>query len=126
MAVYTRYWTWLSWFALIVLSVGLYTVYVWVANLFDVFQVYQTIQVVFRTPQFYLATALNFGCVLLAEAMYVYVKKEYFTQTSDFLRDLSKRGKADDPKKLQKVESVIVTKRNKSIESFTIGGDFEK
>ena len=101
------------WFTLVVCSVGLYTAYIWIANLIDIFEVYQTIQELFKTPQFYLIVALNVGCVFLFEAMYVYLQKEYFTQTGDFLRALVARGQEDDPNKLKNLEMIINKSANK-------------
>ena len=117
LAVYTRYWTSLTWFTLIVLSVGLYTLYIWVANLIDIFVIYQTIQEVFKTPQFYLVVALNVGCVFLFEAMFVYVQKEYFTQASDYLRVLSKKGQINNEQKLEKIENLMARKKKKQPKS---------
>ena len=108
LAIYTRYWTGLTWFMLVVMSIGLYTIYIWVADLIDIFIVYRTILMVFKTPQFYLTVALSLGCVLLSEAMFVYIKTEYFTEPGDFLRALRTKGQEDDPKKLDKIEKSII------------------
>lgn len=117
--MYTKYWTWVTWFTLLVFSVVLYIAYIWIANYIDIFIVYETIQMLFKTPQFYLVVALNFGCVFLFEAMYVYVQKEYFTQTGDFLRELARKKQEDDPTKLQKIEKLInKPKKTKGISPF--------
>lgn len=94
------------WLSLIVLSIGLYIAYVWVASEIELLNVYKTTLMLFSTPHFYLICALNTGIVFLADSLYVYVKKEYFTETVDYLRAMVKKGVDDDVEKFDKIEVI--------------------
>ena len=79
----------------------------WLANLVDAFVVYQTTLKLFSTSHFYFIVALNVGVVFLADSFYVFIKKEYFTETVDFLKAMINRGQEDNEGKLGKLEQLI-------------------
>ena len=108
LALYTKFWTSLMWIMLILLSVGLYIAYMWLAGEVAYFIVYQTTAKLFSTYDFYLIVALSVGVVFLADTSYIYIKKEYFTETVDYLKAIVKKGQEDDRSKLEMIEHIAM------------------
>ena len=113
MAIYTKYWTVLMWIALIVTSLGFYIAYVWFGDTLDDYPIARTAYVVFTTPHFYLIVLMNTSIVFLLEAMYIYVKKEHYTEAPDFIISLVKSKKEQDHMKFSRIEEEILEERRK-------------
>ena len=101
------------WIALMLTSIGVYIGYVWIENTFDEYPIARTANILFVTPQFYLIILMNTTVVLLFNAMYIYIKKEYYTEAADFIVSLVKSKKETDEILFERVEDEILQARNK-------------
>lgn len=115
LAIYTRYWTAIMWFCLLVTSLGVYLGYIWITNYMDIFLIWCTVEMLFSTPHFYLIVLLNTGCIFFIEAMYIYLKREYYTETTDFITSLVKSKQENNETKFDRVEENLIEYRKKRL-----------
>ena len=60
---------------------------------------------------------MNLTIVLLLEGMYIYIKKEYYTEAADFIVSLVKNRNEEDQTKFDRVEKEILHERKKRTQS---------
>lgn len=99
------------WIALLGTSLGVYFGYMWIANEIKSMLVYESAQMLWKTPFYYLIVLLNVGTVFLVDVMYIYIKKEYFTETIDYISSLIKTHQENNENKFEMVESKLMEKR---------------
>ena len=86
--VTSRYFTWINLVCIFLLSLGIYFVYIWGSNYTGFSATYQSIQMIFASPQYYLSVLL---CVFFCYAIDLLVSSWRFeigTNPTDFLRRL--------------------------------------
>ena len=88
LATYTRYWTILTFLALIITSLGSYFAYIWVSDTVKSFVVYKTAVILFSSQQFYMSIFLNLGVIFFADLAYIYIKTEYQTSIIDIFNKI--------------------------------------
>lgn len=99
------------WFALIITSIGIYIAYLWFADTMDEYPIARTANMLFTTPHFYLIVLMNLTIVLLLETMYIYIKKEYYTEAADYIVSLVKNNNEGDHQKFERIEKEILQER---------------
>ena len=72
-ATHTRFWSVLTFVALVFLSLGLYIAYMWISNVVKT-SVQGTIPVAYRTLETYLTVFVCTGVVLIVDGVVLYIK----------------------------------------------------
>ena len=111
-----RYFTWLNLFCIFVMSWGIYFMYVWISNYVGFSGTYQSIPMIFSSPNYYLSV---FVCVMfcyLIDLMVQAWRFEINTNAGDYLRRLIaySRNIKDNDERLQQFDMIYneVKKRN--------------
>lgn len=102
----SRYFTWLNLFCIFFMSLGIYFVYVWASNYTGFSATYQSIQMIFQSPHYYLSV---FVCVKLCYLIDLLVEAWRFeinTTPTDYLRRIIKFGKNMDAEKEHQFETI--------------------
>jgi magnesium-transporting ATPase (P-type) len=95
----------LHWIAIVFSSWLFYFAYGWVSNFMWYSKTYQTYQVLYASPSFYIALLFSVGLCMIVDFGYAAIKLNIRPTCHDFLRLLSANRKIteDDFKKLQKL-----------------------
>lgn len=104
--VFNQRFTWLFVFSVLVLSLFLYAIYIFIADLIPGFRVYRTARALLSTPNFYLCILLLALFSLIIDLMYVFYKKEVRTPLAQMFRSLEEESH-DIPK--QRAYQLIIT-----------------
>ncbi len=69
--LYTRFWTWISYAAILVFTVFLYLIWIWIADSIKFFQVYKTAYMLATTGHSYLTVLVCLWLIYCIEMIFV-------------------------------------------------------
>ena len=93
LVVWTRWWTWVSFFFYSVMSIFVYIVYVWFSNWWSGSQVKDSIVIPHMSPVFYLTILLVGGSCFLFDFGFEYYRYTMHMNGSDYVRGLLEEKK---------------------------------
>ena len=88
LVVWTRYWTWVTFFFYIIMSVFVYIGYVWLSEILDLGMVRYSVAVTHESHLFWLTVLLIAGVTFLGDFLLENWRFEYRQNASDFARHL--------------------------------------
>ena len=86
--VWTRWWTWVSFFFYSVMSVFVYIAYVWLSNYWDQSLVRYSVVQIHQSGLFYLTILLVGGSCFLCDLLIETIRVSYFKNASDYVREM--------------------------------------
>lgn len=86
--IWTRWWTWVSFFFYSVMSIFVYIGYVWLSNWWDQSKVRYSVVQVHLSPLFYLTVFLVGMSCFLCDLLIETIRFDHFKNASDFVREM--------------------------------------
>jgi hypothetical protein len=119
----SRYFTWLNFFCIFFLSLGIYFLYVWASNYTGFSATYHSIPMIFSSPHYYLTVFLCVMFCLIIDYFVAAWRFEIDNGPQDYLRKLISFGKSidEDASKQEYFEQLFGEVRKKFIQV-----DFER
>ena len=111
----SRYLTWINLVSVVLLSLGIYFLYIWASNYTGFSSTYQSMVMIFQSPHYYLTVLL---CVFLCYAVDLFMEAwqfEIMTSPADFLRKAVSYGE-DIEKKEHRFNQIYAQIKKKYIE----------
>jgi len=110
--VFERFFTWINFVAIFLLSVGLYLGYVWLGNYMEASNTFSSIQTIFSSPHFYLTVIV---CTALAYAIDIFKTSYSFEIHEDPADYLRKRVSKEKPVDEQEFERLYEEVQKESV-----------
>jgi Phospholipid-translocating P-type ATPase C-terminal len=117
----SRYFTWLNLFCIFFMSLGIYFAYVWGSNYTSFSGTYQSIQMIFSSPHYYLSVFVCVSFCYLIDLLIEAWRFEIKTSPTNFLRKLIHLDKHMEEDRLIQFDHIY-----QKIKRQNIGIDFER
>lgn len=110
LALNTKYWTNIMAMSILITSIGLYFLYIFIANLVESFNVYLTAQAVFSMPNFYLIMFFCLFLVVSFDVLILYLKEVDYRGFVQHMRELlANRNNLLDSNYIERLHHVDIT-----------------
>lgn len=114
---FTKFFTWFMVISVFLFSIGIYFVYFFVADYFNIFLIYKTAQALIESPIFYLNLILLIGTQIIVDITILILEKELRTPVYLMFRSLMNQNDEDTLKKLELVAREVKPKLYKKLEN---------
>ena len=113
MALYTRTWTSINWFFMIIGSIAIYYLFVFIGNNWSIFKSYKTASLLLMSPLYYKLIFFFVGVIMFYELTYKGIERELFAPLYYYFNSIINRGDETDENRFFEITEIFHHKKNK-------------
>ena len=97
LALHTKTWTWINWFSILFLSIGIYVAFVYFGDQLTFFKSYNTAARLYTSPLFYMIVGFFVVFLVFVDYLTLIFEKEFSTPMRILYNSIMRRNKDHDP-----------------------------